>query len=176
MSSSMQSASLYDDDLLAWSEQQAEALRALARRPELSNLVDWENVVEEIETLGRSDLRALEGNMIQLLSHLIKMASSPLERSLGHWSKDVTAFQQSVRAVYAPSMRQRVDLDRLWRDAFATAGFDLWPKGGRPMRQLPSTCPLSLAELVGPFDLEAALSKIAASLPRKTLATSGTDA
>ena len=40
---------LYEDDILLWSEHQAEALRRRA-----ANEIDWENVAEEIEAVGRS--------------------------------------------------------------------------------------------------------------------------
>jgi hypothetical protein len=36
----MDAATLYHDDIVAWAEQQAAALRELAGRPELSNAVD----------------------------------------------------------------------------------------------------------------------------------------
>ena len=45
-------ATLYDDDIVTWAEQQAAALRELAAKPELANAVDWENLIEEVETLG----------------------------------------------------------------------------------------------------------------------------
>ena len=49
---------LYDEDILVWSEQQAAALRSLATRHDLPNELDLANVVEEIEDVGRSDLHA----------------------------------------------------------------------------------------------------------------------
>jgi len=41
---------LYDLDFVQWSSSQADALRRRA-----GNEIDWENVAEEIESLGRSD-------------------------------------------------------------------------------------------------------------------------
>ncbi len=52
--------SLYDEDVVAWAEQQAAALRALGARPDLSNALDWENVIEEVESVGLSEIRAFE--------------------------------------------------------------------------------------------------------------------
>ncbi len=46
---------LYDRDVLAWSEHQADLLRRLAREEHVSG-VDWENVIEEIECVGRTEL------------------------------------------------------------------------------------------------------------------------
>ena len=50
----MDQPSLYDDDTVTWADQQVAALRSLATRPELSNVLDWDNVAEEIEGVGRS--------------------------------------------------------------------------------------------------------------------------
>ena len=44
---------LYEEDTVAWSEQQAAALRAAARGGSNQPL-DWENLAEEIESLGKS--------------------------------------------------------------------------------------------------------------------------
>ncbi len=49
---------LYRTDLALWSAQQAEALRSAASGGG-NALVDWDNVVEEIESLGASERRAL---------------------------------------------------------------------------------------------------------------------
>ena len=52
----MDRRSLYEDDIYAWAEQQAAALRRLAgTRRELPNELDLENLAEEIETALRSD-------------------------------------------------------------------------------------------------------------------------
>lgn len=49
---------LYQRDLLAWSRQQAEALRTAARTSS-NQLLDWENLAEEIEDLGGRNGRPL---------------------------------------------------------------------------------------------------------------------
>ena len=45
---------LYDEDILVWSEQQAAALRSLASRLDLPNELDLANVIEEIEDVGEA--------------------------------------------------------------------------------------------------------------------------
>ena len=49
--------SLYEEDFYAWTQQQADLLRRL---PPLGNELDLEHIAEEIEDLGRSDLRAAQ--------------------------------------------------------------------------------------------------------------------
>jgi hypothetical protein len=49
---------LYEADIAAWAEQQANALRRRA-----ANEIDWENVAEEIESLARSDRRKIRNRL-----------------------------------------------------------------------------------------------------------------
>ena len=68
----MDAATLYEDDIVTWSERQAAALRSLAARPDLSNAVDWENVIEEIECLGRSEWKGVASQIRNALAHILK--------------------------------------------------------------------------------------------------------
>ena len=61
---------LYEEDFVAWTEQQAEALRSAARGS-TNQPLDWENLAEEIESLGRSDTT--------------RTAQPNLSRSFGIW-------------------------------------------------------------------------------------------
>ena len=56
---------LYDTDILIWSERQGELLRRLARGERVNDQVDWENVVEEVESVGRDQLHAVESLLVQ---------------------------------------------------------------------------------------------------------------
>jgi hypothetical protein len=50
--------SLYDEDILAWSERQGALLRRIAAGERVDDHdLDWDNVAEEIERVGRSQLR-----------------------------------------------------------------------------------------------------------------------
>jgi hypothetical protein len=66
---------LYDKDLVAWSHQQAAVLRAAARSGS-NQLVDWENLAEEIEDLGRSQRAALRSQIRRIIRHLVKLEYS----------------------------------------------------------------------------------------------------
>jgi hypothetical protein len=67
--------SLYDEDFVLWSKQQAEALRAAARGTN-NQPIDWENVAEEIDSLGRSDKRELMSQIRRVIEHLLKLEYS----------------------------------------------------------------------------------------------------
>ena len=52
---------LYDADLLAWSERQAALLRRVAAGERVAdNDMDWPNIIEEIESVGQSQVDAVE--------------------------------------------------------------------------------------------------------------------
>ncbi|MGH6903609.1 MAG: DUF29 family protein, partial [Geminicoccaceae bacterium] len=48
----------YDEDLYAWTQQQAALLRARQH-----DALDWENLAEEIAAVGASDRRKLESRL-----------------------------------------------------------------------------------------------------------------
>lgn len=108
---------LYDEDILLWSEQQAELIRALGRRPDLPNAFDPENVAEEIESVGRSELAAVKSQIRSILVHLAKLVLEPGSDATRHWAAEIVTFHSELTDRYAASMRQRIDLDALWRSA-----------------------------------------------------------
>jgi Domain of unknown function DUF29 len=82
----MDRRALYDEDIYAWAQQQAEALRRLAAtRRNLPNELDLENVAEEIEDVGKSELSKVESFIRLILIHLLKAASAPQARSQRKW-------------------------------------------------------------------------------------------
>jgi hypothetical protein len=62
----------YEEDLYAWTQDQAALLRA--RQPDG---LDWVNLAEEIAAVGGSDRRKLESRLCVVLLHLLKCRRSP---------------------------------------------------------------------------------------------------
>lgn len=85
----------YDTDLLLWSEHQADLLRRMAAGERVNDRVDWENVAEEIESLGRSDKRELRSRVQNILLHLIKLQISPAAEPCPGWRR--TIIHERVR-------------------------------------------------------------------------------
>jgi hypothetical protein len=157
---------LYDDDFHAWTEVQAEALRKLAARPDLSNVIDWDNIIEEVETLGRSDLRAAEAYLVQCLAHLIKLVSAPGSHSAGKWHSEIRLHQSNFQQAFAASMRRKISLDVSWKHAINYAEAGLWPEGLKPSRALPQQCPFALDEILAEFDVDRLIAKLSSLLNR----------
>jgi Domain of unknown function DUF29 len=157
----MNRSAVYEDDILEWSEQQAAALRHLARtRPDMSNEIDWENVAEEIECVGRSEFAAVLSYIRQILTHLIKAVSVSEGGPLLHWRSEVVAFHRDLLDRISPLMHPRIDMSRLWRQALRQAEADL-AVHGQTVAALPKDCPLQLVEIADPqFDFIAAVDRL----------------
>ena len=136
---------LYDTDVLIWSEQQADLLRRAARGERVNGL-DWPNLIEEIEDVGRAELHAVESLLEQALVHLLKMAVWPADDAAGHWHDEVLAFLSDVTRRYSPAMRQRLDMDDLYRRAVRRVRRSRLP--GPPPTALPPACPITLDDLL----------------------------
>jgi Domain of unknown function DUF29 len=81
-------ARLYDEDFVRWTEQQATALRDAAGLT--TNLpLDWENLAEEIDSLGRSTRRELRSRIAVIIEHLMKLVCSPATDPQRGWIETI---------------------------------------------------------------------------------------
>lgn len=161
----MDQPSLYDVDAVTWATEQAAALRALGQRPELSNVLDWQNVIEEIESVGRSEIDRVESALSQMLVHILKYVAAPAAQSTRSWRKEVIVFHASAARNYRPSMRQRIDWQRLWNTSVRLADASLNVFGETLPGGLPEIMPFTPEELTAPdFDMDRGLDRLAAVL------------
>jgi len=103
------SMTVYEHDFYAWTQQQAAALRAAVRTG--ANLpVDWENVAEEIESLGRSDARELRSRIATIVEHLLKLEFAPTDLPRAGWEETVDRSREAFEKLIAesPSLRPGV--------------------------------------------------------------------
>jgi len=132
-------------DALAWAEQQAALLRRLAAGERLNEAVDWPNVIDEVQDVGLSELRACQSLLQQAMSHLLKLHAWPGSRSAGHWRCEAGAFLDDAEQRFTPSMRQWVDQSELYADAL----YELKSRSddtGEPT-PFPDKCPFTLDDL-----------------------------
>jgi hypothetical protein len=157
----MSDSTLYDDDILLWSEQQAAVIRRLRETERgLPNELDIENVAEEIESVGRSELAAVKSYLRVILVHLIKLAAEGNATSAAHWRGEIAAFRHDLLDRYARSMHAKIDLDRLWLEVRERIVLDPGVVSLDP-RRLPSICPIELDNLVGErMDIDALATRL----------------
>src|SRR5580704_10726217 len=100
----------YDDDILLWSERQAELLRRHAGPARENDSIDWSHIIEEIEDVGLSSLRACRSSLLLALLHILKADAWPSSRDVPHWRAESRRFRGDAADAYTNSMRQRIDL------------------------------------------------------------------
>lgn len=150
----------YDDDFFAWTQDQAAALRAIPPAA-VGNRVDLANIAEEIEDLGKRDIREVESYLRQVLTHLLKLAALPEAQERAHWLAEIEEFQARAAETYKPSMAGIVDLARAWNLAKRASATIVAEMGGTVVGA-ENTCPFTLDELVAAdFDARSALERFA---------------
>ena len=136
----------YDTDILEWSERQATLLRRRAAGELVNEAdLDWPNIAEEIEDVGRSELRSCRSLLRQALRHMLKAEAWPLSRDAPTWRADAVDFRRQARDAFTPSMRQRIDVASLYADALASLPETM---DGQPPLPIQSEIP-TLDELLG---------------------------
>lgn len=137
---------LYDEDILAWSERQAELLRQHAAAARVNDAIDWPNVIEEIEDVGQSSLRACRSHLLQALLHDLKAEAWPLSRDAPHWRSEARVARINAADAFAPSMRQRIDVAAIYARALRAMPDT---SDDQPPLPVPDVCPVTLDELLG---------------------------
>jgi len=110
----------YDQDFFLWTSEQATALRAAAHSG--ANLpIDWENVAEEIESLGRSDRREIASRIATIVEHLMKLQSSPAADPRSGWRATVLRERAKIADLLDDSPSLRPQLATIIGRAMATS-------------------------------------------------------
>lgn len=125
---------LYDAKVLEWSEHQARLLRQPAAGEPGNEAPDWANITEEIESLP-----------LQALAYMSKSEARPLSREMPGWQGEARWFRGDATACFAPSMRQRLDLTKLYWRTLCSPPDTI---DGQPPLPVPTTCPVTVNELL----------------------------
>ena len=136
---------LYDIDILEWSEHQARLLRRHAAGEPVNEALDWANIIEEVESVGRSELHTVRSNLVQALLHDLECEAWPSLPYVPQWRAEARVFRSNAIDVFSPSMRQRIDLDALYRRALQGLPDTIDSQLPLPV---PVSCPVTLAELL----------------------------
>jgi hypothetical protein len=133
-------APLYERDFALWAEAQARAL-AGGR----ADALDWANLAEEIESLGRSQKREIASRLSVLLAHLLKWAFQPEQRKYG-WRATIAEQRGALDDLIetSPSLRGYPEtvFDKAWRSALNKAVLDT----DLPPSTFPPSCPWTLEQ------------------------------
>ena len=133
---------IYERDFYRWTQENARLLR----EGRLSE-IDLENLIEELESMGRSEKRALVNRLAVLIAHLLKWEYQPERRSKS-WRSTVDTQRIDVADLLedSPSLRHEIE-ERLSR-AYVKARILAEAETGLDRESFPPTCPYELEQIM----------------------------
>jgi hypothetical protein len=136
---------LYDDDFYAWTQEQARLLRQL---PTVSNRLDCELIAEEIEDLGRSEVRSVQSLCEHIIEHFLKLEYSGLTEPADHWRDEIVEWRLQLEKTLTRSILAKLDLPDRYRAALRLVRRQERSVPGL-MSRIPPECPYSLDQIIG---------------------------
>ncbi len=135
------SQTLYDTDYLQWIETTVAKLHS----HDYAN-VDWENLIEEIADMGRSERRSLKSNLIVILVHLLKWQFQPEKRS-GSWEGSIIEHRRRVKEALDDSPSLKSYIESVFAECYAQAVKQAKAETGLLVESFPLVCPYQLPEV-----------------------------
>ncbi|HET8789606.1 MAG TPA: DUF29 domain-containing protein [Modicisalibacter sp.] len=105
----------YDRDAYAWALEQASLLRAGKL-----DQIDIEHIAEEIESVGKSERRALTSQLTRLFMHLLKWDHQPERRSRS-WGISIIDAQKKTARILDDNPSLQASLDEIVAEAYEDA-------------------------------------------------------
>ncbi|MEA5618978.1 DUF29 domain-containing protein [Cronbergia sp. UHCC 0137] len=132
---------LYEEDYLLWLEQN---IKLLSDR-QLQE-IDYDHLIEELESLGRSEKRTVESLMKQLLIHLLlyQYWTTEHQKNANHWTVEILSFRDQLneeldsKTIYNYA---REKLDKIYQSAVKLAT-------KKSTLILPNQCPYSFEQIL----------------------------
>ena len=133
---------LYNADYLRWIETTVEKLRIR----DFSN-IDWENLIAEIEDMGRSERRSLESNLVVIILHLLKWQFQPDQIS-GSWKASIVEHRRRIRKTLKDSPSLQPYLKEVLVECYADAVEQASAETGLSLETFPQLCIYSAVEVL----------------------------
>lgn len=138
----MGNSTLYDSDFYGWATQQASLLRSGAYAE-----ADIANIVEELETMGRSERRELTSRLAVLLTHLLKWQAQPARRG-NSWRLTIREQRRQAARVLSDNPSLQPLLNGLLADAYGDALLAAQRETGLPESAFPAVCPWTVEQVL----------------------------
>ena len=132
----------YQADFYAWTQQQAKLLRN-----KQIEQIDWCNVAEEIEDMGRSEKRQLESRLEILIMHLLKWQFQPNLRSRS-WQLTIKEQRLRIEKLLAENPSLKSSLTDIKEKIYPLAVISAEKETG--LSSFPETCSYDLTEIFTP--------------------------
>ena len=130
----------YESDLYEWTKEQADALRRRA-----SNSLDWDNLAEEIESLGTSQRSEIRSRLKVLLVRLLKWKYQP-EWRCGSWRGSIREARDQIDDVLEDNPSLRDYPAECLPKAYGRARMKALDESG--LLHFPEACPWTIDEIL----------------------------
>lgn len=135
---------LYETDFYAWTQRQTTLLRE-----EEFEQIDWDNLIEEIDSLGAEQLHKVESHLIRLIQHLLKWQYQPSKRVTGRsWQLTIVKQRSSLQRVLRKNPTLRARLSTIIADVYTDAVKFAAIETGIEKQSFPTICPWAVEELL----------------------------
>jgi hypothetical protein len=131
----------YDTDFYAWTQEQAELLR----QGRLAD-IDLENLIEEIESLGRSERRSFRSALLLLTQHLLKWQYQPEKRSPS-WQTTIRTQRRQIAMMLEDNPSFKAWIPEALAKGYADGRKDAADETGISLPTFPETCPYPWEQL-----------------------------
>lgn len=136
----------YDKDFFKWTKMQANLLK----KRKLDSL-DIDNLIEEIESLGKSDKRSLRSHIIILLIHLLKKKYQPKgQGNSSSWEASINNSGLEIKLILEDSPSLKRELNSIFQNCYQYAREKAAFETKLAIETLPEECPWKLQEIL-PF-------------------------
>lgn len=130
----------YEQDFYKWTIDQSKFLK----KKEFSKL-DIDNLIEEIESLGRSERRALESYFKVLLIHLLKIKYQPDYRTRS-WDNSIKVSRYQINKLLKQNPKLKRELNVIIKDAYYLARLEAAIETSIDESIFPKECPWTVEE------------------------------
>ncbi len=136
----MNDSTLYEQDFYLWLETTVKLLRDR----QLDQL-DYDNLIEEIEAMGRSEKHRLESNLIVVLMHLLKYKYQPEKRSKT-WLSSIFEHRRRLLKTLQSSPSLKRYYEEVFDECYGYAVKQASIETGLPLAHFPVVSPFTIQE------------------------------
>jgi predicted DNA-binding ribbon-helix-helix protein len=137
-------STLYDRDYYLWLETTIQLLR----EQKLAQ-IDRENLIEELEDMGKSEKHSLKSNLRVLLMHLLKWQYQASRRS-NSWDYTISEHRLRIVDAFSDSPSLKHYFDRVFQECYANARNLASKETGLPLDTFPLECPYLQNDVLNP--------------------------
>ncbi len=133
---------LYDRDFCLWIDSTVKQIQ----EKDFQN-IDWNNLLEEIESMGKREKNALESNLTILLMHLLKWQYQSDKRS-NSWAFTITEHNRRIKKAFKHSPNLKSCFQEVFTECYGDGRKLASRETGLPIDTFPEQSPFNIEEVL----------------------------